>query len=217
MILILHSIWPFYLILYLTFCLAFFLTLFLAGWSPARPTALRLSPVEARRGPQRSDSLSPVEVRRGPQRSRASSWGPAKPCHQVLAEEVRRRPLRSSAGRWCPAADDVRRRSLRSRAGRRGPARPTAIKSWQMRSGEAHCDREVVDEVRRGGEEGEAAQLTTFWRTDSDSASPTFSRKIDHLQLEPLFGADKDWGGAEWGGMLTFTALANTTWWGGAR
>ena len=39
--------------------------------------------------------------------------------------------------------------------------RPTAIKSWQRRSGEAHCDREVVDEVRRGGEEGgEAAQQT---------------------------------------------------------
>ena len=61
----------------------------LAGWSPARPTALR---------------LSPVEVWRGPQRSRASSWGPARPtaikcwqkrssddhCDQALADEVRR-------------------------------------------------------------------------------------------------------------------------------
>ena len=47
----------------------------------ARPTALRLLPVEVRRGPQ---------IRRGP----------------------------------------------RSRAGSGGPARPTAIKSWQMRSGE---------------------------------------------------------------------------------
>ena len=40
--------------------------------------------------------------------------------------------------------------ALRSRAGRWGPAKPTAIKSWQMRSGEAHCDQELADEVRRG-------------------------------------------------------------------
>ena len=42
------------------------------------------------------------------------------------------------------------------------------IKSWQMRYGEAHCDQELADEVRRGGQgegqgegEGEGAgQLT---------------------------------------------------------
>ena len=62
----------------------------LAGWGPARPTVLRLSPVEVRRGP------------------------------------------------------------LRSRAGSGGPARPTAIKSWQMRSGEAHCDQELADEIWQG-------------------------------------------------------------------
>ena len=61
-----------------------------SGWSPARPTALRLSPVEVRQG------------------------------------------------------------SLRSRAGSGGPSKPAAVKSWQMRSGEAHCDQELADEVRRG-------------------------------------------------------------------
>ena len=53
--------------------------------------------------------LSPVEVWRGPQRS-------------------------DSALRLSPV--EVRRGPLRSRAGGGGPARPTAIKSWQMRSGE---------------------------------------------------------------------------------
>ena len=46
----------------------------LACWGPARPTALRLSPVEVRRGPLRSRD----EVRRGPLRSRAGRWGPAR-------------------------------------------------------------------------------------------------------------------------------------------
>ena len=59
---------------------------------------------------------------------------------------------------------EVRRGPLRSRAGSGGPARPTPIKSWQMRSGEdhchqeladevgeAHCDQELADEVWRGG------------------------------------------------------------------
>ena len=31
-----------------------------------------------------------------------------------------------------------------------GPARPTAIESWQWRSGAAHCDQELAEEVRRG-------------------------------------------------------------------
>ena len=34
--------------------------------------------------------------------------------------------------------------------GRGGPARPTAIESWQLRSGEAHSNQELADEVRRG-------------------------------------------------------------------
>ena len=38
---------------------------------------------------------------------------------------------------------------LRSRAGGGGPARPTAFESWQLRSGEAHCVRELAVEVRR--------------------------------------------------------------------
>ena len=62
-----------------------------AGWDPAKPTALRISLVEVRRGPQRSDSRRlrsgeahcdrelAVEVRRGPMRSRAGRWGPARP------------------------------------------------------------------------------------------------------------------------------------------
>ena len=29
-----------------------------------------------------------------------------------------------------------------------------------MRSGKAHCDQELAEELRRGDEEGEAAQLT---------------------------------------------------------
>ena len=50
-------------------------------------------------------------------------------CDQELAEEVRRGPLRS-------------------RAGRGDPARPTAIKSWQMRSGE---EEEEEGGRKRGG------------------------------------------------------------------
>ena len=42
----------------------------------------------------------------------------------------------------------VRLRSCEAH-GDRGPARPTAIKSWQMRSGEAPCDQELAAEVRR--------------------------------------------------------------------
>ena len=61
-----------------------------------------------------------VEVRRSPQRSdsdpRRLKSGEDH-CYQELADEIRRGSLRSRAGRW-------------------SPARPTAIKSWQMRSGE---------------------------------------------------------------------------------
>ena len=106
---------------YLAFYLAFYMALFvvvemrlrsgeahgaqnLAGWGPARPAALRISPVEVRRGPQRSES----------------------------------RRLRSGEAHC-------------DRAGSGGPARPTAIKIWQMRSGEVHCDQELADEIRRGG------------------------------------------------------------------
>ena len=92
----------------------------LAGWGPAMPTALRFGGW----GPARPTALriSPVEVRRGPQRS-DSRW--------LSPVEVRRGPLLSRAGRW-------------------DPSRLTAIKSWQMRSSEAHCDQELPDEVRRG-------------------------------------------------------------------
>ena len=56
---------------------------------------------------------------------------------------------------------EVRRGPLRSRAGRGGPARPTAIESWQLRTGEAHCNQELTDEVRRGGGGGgRAGHLT---------------------------------------------------------
>ena len=93
----------FYLAFYLEYLLTFYMALFLAvevsgeahsaqtlaGWSPARPTTLRLSPFEVQRG-----------------------------------------PLRSRASRWCPATT-------------------TAIKSWQMRSGDDHCQTELEDEVRR--------------------------------------------------------------------
>ena len=37
----------------------------------------------------------------------------------------------------------------RSRIDNGGLAKPTAIKNWQRRSGEAYCDREEVDERRR--------------------------------------------------------------------
>ena len=100
-----------------------------SGWSPARPTALRLSPVEVRRGPQRSDSRRlksgeahsdralAVGVRQGPLPSSAGRRGPATTtaikrwqmmsgddhCDQGLADEVRPGPLQSRAGRWGPA------------------------------------------------------------------------------------------------------------------
>ena len=216
----------------------------LAGWSPARPTAVRPSPVQVRRGPQRSDSR---RLKSGEARSAqtladshnlsatffSNSHRPIfllivrhqKPClplglgllgarllqglrpqayqqvsslwpsglaflvaqgflpkHQVLWQtpgkqgspspgspsrlglwpgfsrllhlpasffqewlvEVRWGPQRSDPRRlksgedhcYQELADEIRRGSLRSKAGRRSPARPTAIKSWQMRSGE---------------------------------------------------------------------------------
>ena len=71
-----------------------------------------------------------------------SGWGPARPTALRLSPAgVRRGAL---DGRWGPA------RPLRSRAGRGGPARPTAIESWQLRSGGAHCNQELAKEVRRG-------------------------------------------------------------------
>ena len=47
---------------------------------------------------------SPVEVRRGPQRSDSCRLKPGEAhCDQELADDVRRGPLRSRAGRWGPA------------------------------------------------------------------------------------------------------------------
>ena len=91
-----HSIWH----IYLAFSLAFYIALFLAvevrlrsgeahsigGWGPARPTALRISAVEVRRGPQRSDS-----------RRLTGRWGLARITAIELADEIRRGPLRSRA------------------------------------------------------------------------------------------------------------------------
>ena len=57
---------------------------YLAGCGPATPPALRISPVEVRRGPRRSESQTLA--------------GPAGR-DQELADEVRRGPLRSRAGR----------------------------------------------------------------------------------------------------------------------
>ena len=83
----------------------------------------------------------------------SSRWGPARPTMlQISPSEVRRGPQRSDSGEahYRELALEVRRGPLRSRAGRWGPARPTAIESWQLRSGEAHCDRELAVEIRRG-------------------------------------------------------------------
>ena len=78
---------------------------------------------------------------------------------------------------------EVRRGPLRSRAGRWGPARPTAIKSWQMTSGEAHCDQELADEVRRGPLRSRAgrwgrAKITAIksWQMRSGEEGGTTSR-----------------------------------------
>ena len=46
-------------------------------------------------------------------------------------------------------ADEIRRGPLQSRAGSGGPARPTAIKSWQMRSGEEEDEEEKEGGRRR--------------------------------------------------------------------
>ena len=117
-----------------------------SGWSPARPT--RLSPVEVRRSPRRSDSR---RLKSGETHSAQTlaGWSPARPtaikswqkrsgddhCDQEPADEVRRLPLRSSAGRWCPATI-------------------TAIKSWQMRSGEEGEEKEKEEkEEENYGEE----------------------------------------------------------------
>ena len=107
----------------------------LAGEVPAS----RISPVEVRRGPQRSDShrLRSGEAHRA---QTLAGWGPARPTALRLSPvEVRRGPQRSDSRRLrsgeahCDQelADDVRRGPLLSRAGRWDLARLTAIKSWQ--------------------------------------------------------------------------------------
>ena len=61
---------------------------------------------------------------------------------------------------------EVRRGPLRSRAGSGGPARLTAIKSWQMRSGEKE------EESRRKREEEEGRQPSPGrWGTSAHSKS----------------------------------------------
>ena len=82
-----------------------------AGWGPARPTALRISPVEVRRGPQRSDSR---RLRSGEAQS-----------DRELADEIRRGPLRSRAGRGGPAREEGKKEGRKE--GRR--RRATDIKS----------------------------------------------------------------------------------------
>ena len=145
----------------------------LAGWSPARPTARRISPVEVRRGPQRAEPrrlksgeahsapnlagwsparttarrISPVEVRRGPQRAepRRLKSSEAHSAPNLAGWS----PARTTARRLSPV--EVRRGPLLSRAGRWDLARLTAIKSWQMRSGgeEGGRRRKKEEEGRR--------------------------------------------------------------------
>ena len=137
----------------------------LARWSPARPTALRPSPVEIRRAhsaqtlagwsPARPTALRPlagVKVRRGPRcaESRRLKSGEAHSAPPSPAE-VRRGPQRSDSRRLRSGEAH----SAQTLAGLKScdsnpPARTIAIKSWQMRSGEAHCDQELADKVRRG-------------------------------------------------------------------
>ena len=123
----------FYLAYLLTFYLAYLLTFYLAFSLAFYIIWLCFWLLRSGWGPARpmARRISPVEVRRGPQCSDSRRFGEAR-CDRELAVEARRGPLRS-------------------RAGSGGPARPTAIKSWQMRSGEARCDQELADEVRRGG------------------------------------------------------------------
>ena len=67
-----------------------------------------------------------------------SGWGPARPTARRISQRSDPRRLRSGEAH-----------SAQTLAGW-GPARPTAIESWQWRSGEAHCDQELADEVQRG-------------------------------------------------------------------
>ena len=138
---------------------------FVSGrWGPVevrRPTVLRISPVEARRGPQRSDPCrlrdpqrSPVEVRRGPQRSDP-------------------RQLRSGEAH---SAQTLAGWSL---------ARTIVIKSLQMRSGEAHCDQELADEVRRGKKE--AAHLTQNLTTLTWQVGKKTSQNSHGLKVKSHF------------------------------
>ena len=126
-----HSIWQifwqFYLAYLLTFYLAYLLTFYRAylltfylAFSLALNLALFLAvEVRLRSGKAAARWISPVEVQRGPQCSES---------HRLRSGEARSAP--TLAG-WGPA-----RPTALSRAGRWDPARLTAIKSWQMRSGE---------------------------------------------------------------------------------
>ena len=159
----------FYLEYLLTFYLAYLLTLYLAPiwqifWHSIWHTlwhSIRLCfwPLRSGWGPARPTArrISPVKVRRGPQCS-----------------EPRR--LRSGEAHSAHSAQTL--------AGW-GLARPTAIKSWQMRSGEAHCDQELADEVRRGP-----------LRSRAGTGAPARPTAIESWQLrsgEPHGLARKEW------------------------
>ena len=124
----------FYLAYLLTFYLAYLLTFYLAFYLYSLWHSLWLCfwPLRSGWGPARPTArrISPVEVRRGPQCSGEAHSAPNR------------------AGRPTILRLWVRRGPLRSRAGSGGPATATAMKTWQWRPGEAHCDQELAE---RGG------------------------------------------------------------------
>ena len=150
-------------ILYLTFCLAFFLTFFLASWSPARPTALRLSPVAAQQA-HSAQTLAGWSPARAHSAQTLAGWSRARPTALRLPQRSDSRRLKSGEAHsaqtlagWSPARSTAIARwqlgpgkAHRSRAGTGGPARPTVLQSWQRRSSQGHCDQELAEVVRRG-------------------------------------------------------------------
>ena len=67
------------------------------------------------------------------------------------------------------------------------------IKSWQMRFGVDHCDRELAEEVRRGRMEGR--------RTDGRSRAPDIKSNNPHLAGGEILPLEQNTDGSDIAGQ----------------
>ena len=131
--------------------------------------ARRISPVEVRRGPQRSEfgRLRSGEAHSAPT---LAGWGPARPTALRLSPvEVRRGPLLSRAGRW-----DL--------------ARLIAIKGWQMRSGEEKEEGRRRKEKEGEGRRSRAAEIKSSnpHLAGGEKTGPAATLENDRFPMFPI-------------------------------